>query len=319
MRYRKQFRKRALLTISVMAVLAGGLFMAVQYVEAPKPGDLHLPFKNATAKKDADQYTVDPVWPEQAAAAAVGVHGQGMIAQHGDKGKRPMASIAKVITSLALIEKYDLKPGQAGPSITFTTADEALYQEYIAKNGSVVPAPAGESMSLRNAIEAMMLPSANNISDTAAVWAFGSMEEYHKYANNMLRKYGLKNTVVGGDASGYDPATQSTAEDLIKLGELALNAPALMEIAGQHEMNLPGVGIIENFNRLVTDHSYTGLKPGDTDEAGRTLLFTTTHTVNGKEVNMIGVILGVTDPNTSPYDLGFTMMESAKATLKEKE
>lgn len=317
--YRKQFKRRALLFCGVFAVIAGGLFFAIQRAEAPRHGDLHLPFQNVAAQDDSILYTAQPESSDLVAAAAIGVQGQGTIAIHGDEGRRPMASIAKVITSLALIEKNDLKPGEQGPDIPLTTADEALFQEYIAKNGSVVPVTAGETISLRHAIEAMILPSANNISDTAAIWGFGSMKDYHKYANSMLKKYGLKNTTVGGDASGYDPATQSTPDDLIKLGELALNAPALMEIAGMHEMNLPGVGVIENYNRLVTEHDYTGLKPGDTDEAGRTLLFTTKHIVNGEEVNLIGIVLGVTDPMASPYDLGFSMMESAKATLKEKE
>lgn len=316
--YRAQIRRRMITFCGVFGLIGFGLFFLAQQVEAPTPSDLHLPFKTPQSAKPAVQYTASPEWPEGAAAMAIGVHGQGVIATNGDKGRRPIASVAKVITSLALIEKYNLKPGQSGPSIPFTAADEAVYQQYAAKNGAVVPVPAGQSLTLRKALEAMILPSANNIADAAATWGFGSMAEYHKYATRMLKKYGLKNTTVGGDASGFDPKTQSTSEDLIKLGELALNAPVLMEIAGQHSTELPGIGVIESSNRLVTNHGYTGLKAGDTDEAGRTLVFTTKHVVNGKEVNLIGAVLGVMDPQKSPYDLGFTAMESAKRTLHTK-
>ncbi len=316
--YRAHFWRKAIVVGAVILVVGVGAFIGLKQLGAPSTGsDLHLPFQNAQAK--GPEYTTAPEWPaEHVAAAAIGVHGQGMVAQTGDTNKRPIASVAKVITCLALIEKHNLKPGEAGPDIPFTPADEALYQEYIAKNGSVIPVTAGESMSLRHAIEAMMLPSANNIADTAAIWGFGSMEEYHKYANNMLKKYGLRNTTVGGDASGYSPETVSTTEDLIKLGELALNAPVLMEVAGLHQTDLPGVAVIENFNRLVTQHGYTGLKPGDTDEAGRTLIFTTKHKIDGKEINLIGAVLGVGEP-LSPYDVGFSIMESAKSNLQLKQ
>lgn len=316
--YRARFYRRTVAFGVIALTLGGGIFFASKHVEAPfaNSSNLNLPFQNAGASEPETLLTATPEWPEHTAAAAIGVQGQGEIAHYGEEKPRPTASVAKVITSLVLIDKYDLKPGQDGPEIPITDADVEIYNEYIAKNGSVTPVTPGTTITLRQAVQAMILPSSNNVSDTAAIWAFGSMKEYHKHANKLLKAHGLKKTTVAGDASGYDPGTQSTTEDLIKLGEMALNSPTLMEIAGLKEADIPGVGLMPNYNRLVTEHNYTGLKPGDTDEAGGTLLFTTTHVIDGKEVKLIGVILGTDDAQT-PYDAGFKLMESTKATLKE--
>ncbi|QQS18315.1 hypothetical protein IPL68_06900 [Candidatus Saccharibacteria bacterium] len=50
---------------------------------------------------------------------------------------------------------------------------------------------------------------------------FGDHATYAAYANNYLERNGLIHTRVGNDASGYDPSTVSTAEDLARLGILA--------------------------------------------------------------------------------------------------
>lgn len=237
-------------------------------------------------------FSVNPSWPENVAAAAVGAEGYGVLAAHGEQEKRPIASIAKVITALALLDKYPLQAGEEGPSIPISDRDEQLYRDYVAQNGTVVLIKAGVPISLRDALEAMLLPSANNIADTAAMWGFGSLEEYHRYTNELLARYGLKDTVVGGDASGLSPETKSTASDLVRIGELALNNPVIAEIVAQESAEIPFAGPIPNYNALVTKHGFTGIKPGDTLEAGITSLFSTKQEIDGEQVTLIGVILG---------------------------
>jgi D-alanyl-D-alanine carboxypeptidase (penicillin-binding protein 5/6) len=229
---------------------------------------------------------------QTAEAAAIGAEGYGILATGGDQNRRPIASIAKVITALALLEKHPLNPGESGPSIPITEADEQLYRDYVAKNGTVVLIKAGVPITLHDALEAMLLPSANNVADTAVIWAFGSLEAYHQHANNMLWRFGLHHTTVGGDASGLSPLTQSTASDLVKLGEIALKNPVIAQIVASGSAEIPFAGPIPNYNSLVTDYGFNGIKPGDSIEAGITMLFSTKQTINNKEVTLIGTVLG---------------------------
>lgn len=276
-----------------------------------------IPFAQAQTTPPAPKLplTAEPEWPQHVAAAGIGIKGGGVLGVMGDEQQRPIASIAKVITSLALLDKYPLKPGETGPSIPITEHDEQLYRDYVAQNGTVVLIKAGTPITLRQALEAMLLPSANNIADTSAIWGFGSLEEYHRYANDYLKRKGLGNTVVGGDASGLSPDTKSTTRDLIKLGELALEHPVTAQIVAQTSGTIAVAGPVPNYNALVTKHGFTGIKPGDTLEAGITSLFSTTRTIQDKEVTLIGVILGA-DSYRASNDGAVTIVNSVTASAK---
>jgi len=266
--------------------LAGGLLLW-QKIFTPNQ---HAQAQAQVAPKPP--FAVNPTWPDTAAAAAMGVEGYGVVASHGAQQKRPIASIAKVITALTILDKHPLKMGEEGPSIPITEQDEQLYRDYVAKNGTVVLVKARTSLTLHQALEAMLLPSANNVADTAATWAFGSIEDYHKAARDMLKKYDLKDTVVGGDASGLNPATQSTASDLVKLGEKALQNPVIAQIVSQPSAEIPIAGVVPNYNAMVTKYGFSGIKPGESIEASNTLLFSAKHTIHGKAINIIGAVLG---------------------------
>jgi D-alanyl-D-alanine carboxypeptidase (penicillin-binding protein 5/6) len=229
-------------------------------------------------------------WPEKG-QAAFGADGYGPLASHGEQKPQPTASIAKTITALAILEKKPLKKGEAGPRITVTAQDVKLYDEYVAKDGSVVPVIEGETFSEYEALQAMMLPSANNIADTAAIWAFGSMEAYTNYANQMVKKLGMRQTTVS-DASGFSPATVSTAKDLVRLGDAALDHPVLAEIIAQKEAIFPGYGTMKNVNSFIGQNGIRGIKTGNTDQAGGCYLAAADIEIAGEKVTIITAIMG---------------------------
>lgn len=78
--------------------------------------------------------TGDLPWPSYG-QAAVGILGADVVAQHGDQKPVPIASVAKVITSLAVLQKKPLQPGEQGPTIRLNATDTALYNQYVAKEG----------------------------------------------------------------------------------------------------------------------------------------------------------------------------------------
>lgn len=231
-------------------------------------------------------------WPANG-SAAIGAQGFGVLATHGSQAQHPTASVAKLITSLAVLEKMPLDKGQQGPSLTMTQADVDLWNHYYAIGGSYVKVEVGEKISEYQALQALLLPSANNMADSLAIWAFGSMDAYHAYATDMLKKQGLNNTVVAVDASGMSPATMSTPADLIKLGELALQNPVITEIIHQPSATIPVHGVIYSTNSRFDSGDVFGIKTGLTDEAGGNYLFAANYkTDDDKTVTIIGVTLG---------------------------
>jgi D-alanyl-D-alanine carboxypeptidase (penicillin-binding protein 5/6) len=303
----KQKRRIPFKLIAIAIVIAGSIFFI-----SHKPGHTSE-VVHAKPAKPAYSATVD--WPTDIPTAAVGIQDGGIVASKGDTKPRPIASIAKLITALAILEKHPLTGDDMGPNIPITDKDEQLYRDYVAKNGTVVLVKAGVPLPERDALEGMLLPSANNIADTTATWAFGSLKKYHAYANAMLKRLGLNDTTIGVDASGLDPSTKSTASDLVRLGEIALKNPVIAHIVALPAANIPFAGDIPNYNAMVTKYGYTGLKPGESIQAGNTLLFSTNETISGQQRTIIGAVLGSEGYRQSNAS-ALQIVDSVKKTLK---
>ena len=101
------------------------------------------------------------------------------------------------------------------------------------------------------------------MADSLAIWAFGSIEEYQKYATEMLERNAVKNTTLGTkDASGYDESTVSTASDLARIGYLVMKEPVLAEIVALKKAEVPVAGEISNTNLLLGKSGIAGIKTG---------------------------------------------------------
>jgi len=251
-------------------------------------------------------------WPSQG-SAAIGAEGFGPLATHGSQEVKPTASLAKLITVLAVLEKHPLNAGEQGPTLTMTQADADLFDKYFGQGGAYVKVENGEKITQYQALQAILLPSANNMADTLAIWAFGSMEDYHKYAGDMVKRLGLGKTTVAGDASGMLPVTTSTPSDLVRLGELAMRAPVIAEIVAQKSATIPVHGIIYSANSRLGYNNIIGIKTGLTDEAGGCFLFAAKYTVSkgSKPVTIIGVITGAPTLNAALAG-GEPLLNSAK-------
>lgn len=232
-------------------------------------------------------------WPV-GGQAAVGAEGYGVLATFGNQQPIATASIAKVLTALCVLEKHPLKVGEKGEVITITEADYALYKMHRDNGGSFLPVYVGQQISEYEAIQALMIPSANNLADTLAAWAFGSIEGYRAYATDFLKRHGLVQTTIGTDASGLDVGTRSTAEDLIRLGMYALKNPVLMEVVGQKSADF-STGTQQNYNKTLGTFGINGIKTGNNTENGGGLLFSKNISISGQTVRAIGVVLGAND------------------------
>lgn len=239
-------------------------------------------------------------WPTYG-QAALAIKDFDVLETHGPQTAVPIASITKVITALTVLSKHPVTTGQQGEIITLTDRDVAIYNDYFARDGSVTKVVAGEQITEYQALQALLLPSANNIADTLAIWAFGSMEAYVTSANQMLNQMGLKLSHVA-DASGFSPQSVSTATELVAIGEAALSNDVLAEIVNQPEANLPVAGNIQNVNWLLGSDGVVGIKTGNTDEAGGCFLFAANHLVAGQSIKFVGAVLGAPTLNVAIND-----------------
>lgn len=238
--------------------------------------------------------TVTLKWPTDGTSAAIGAKGYGALSTQADL-QLPTASLAKLITALTVLNAKPLSLGQQGPTITITTQDVAIYNDYIAQDGSVVPVQAGEQLNEYQALEAMMLPSANNIADTLAIWAFGSLANYTTAGTQEVKSLGLTHTTIGTDASGLSPTTTSSPSDLITIGSAVMSNPVLAQIVDQPSVVLPVAGKVNNVNTLLGHDGINGVKTGNSDQAGGNYLFSVPYSVGGHSITIIGTILHAPD------------------------
>ena len=250
------------------------------------------------------------IWPAYG-QSAYGVVGYGVVARSVEQQQLvPIASLAKTITALAVLQKKPLEPGQTGPVITITAADAALYNVYLNKGGAVAHVEVGQQLTQYDAIQIMLLHSANNVTQNLAVWAFGSEEAYTAYANTMVKKMGLKNTTVA-DATGFSPQTVSTAADMTQIAESFMNKPLLKQITLLPEAQVPISGTFKNHNAPQNTVDEIGIKTGNTEQAGR--CFMAASFKNG-EVFSLAVVLGAPNLPTAMTD-SHSVLRSGNASL----
>ncbi len=222
--------------------------------------------------------------------SAVTMQGYKTVLTSTNKAQLPTASTAKVITALMILNKYPLDLNQQGPMLTMTASDVEIYNSYVALDGSVNKVEIGEQISEYQALQAILLPSSCNMSDSAAIWAFGSLAAYNTYATSTLKQWNINNTVVGTDASGFSPSTTSSPSDLIKIGKLALNNPVLAQIFNQKSATIPVQGIIKNVNILLGKNGIIGIKTGNNDQDTGAYLFASKNNIQG--TNQTATVVG---------------------------
>jgi D-alanyl-D-alanine carboxypeptidase (penicillin-binding protein 5/6) len=269
----------------------------------------------------SSQGTISLDWPTDGASAAIGAAGYGVLATQSDI-QLPTASIAKIITALTVLKVKPLTSGQQGPNLTITAQDVAIYNNYVAQDGSVVPVTEGETMTEYQALQAMLLPSANNIADALAIWAYGSLTNYQTAATQEVALLGLQHTTIGTDASGLAPSTTSTPSDLVLAGANVMTNPVLSQIVNEPSAELPVAGTVYNVNGLLGDDGINGVKTGNSDQAGGNFLFSAPYSLGGHSVTIIGAIMHAPDLQTAMQDSipllnsvkqGFTLATAIKS------
>lgn len=189
--------------------------------------------------------------------------------------KRYPASITKIMTALLAIEKGDL-------TSIITMSEDAVWG--IERGSSHIALDVGEQISLKDALYATLLVSANEASWAIAEHISGSLTDFCTLMNQRALELGCENTNFVNANGLHDDNHYTTAYDMALITRQALKNETFMEITActYHEIkptNLTSdIRYLWQDNKLInegSDYYYKycqGGKTGYTDEAGGTLV-----------------------------------------------
>jgi D-alanyl-D-alanine carboxypeptidase (penicillin-binding protein 5/6) len=208
-------------------------------------------------------------WPRSGQAAFV--LGKGRPSASPYQQPAPIASLAKLMTAYLTLEHYPI------------SGEEATH------NQSIVAVQAGEQLSERQLLQALLIPSGNNIASMLAAEVAGSETRFLAEMNAKARALGMTHTTYT-DPSGFDPGTVSTAADQLRIFQRAMRFTIFRQIVSMASVKLPVAGTLANFNPLIAE-GYGG-KTGSDSAAGGCLAFFTHVTVGGRRMTAAGVVMG---------------------------
>lgn len=232
-------------------------------------------------------------WPTEG-EAAVEVEGVGDFGASGVQSPAPIASVAKMMTAYLTLREHPLSAGQSGFTLTVTSAQVAEERRRAGEGQSVVPVRAGERLTEREALQALLLPSANNVAAILAVHDAGSIEAFVAQMNAEAKALDMRSTTYT-DPSGFTDTTVSTAADQLKLAKVAMSDSTFAAIVDMRAATLPVAGTVTNYDGLVGEEGYVGVKTGSDKAAGGCLVFAKRVRVDGHRLTVLGVVLGQRD------------------------
>jgi serine-type D-Ala-D-Ala carboxypeptidase (penicillin-binding protein 5/6) len=226
-------------------------------------------------------------WPSQGQAALV--LGNARLAASPHQQPVAIASLAKVMTAYLTLERYPLSGAQDGFTITVSAAEAQAETEDVRQGQSVVAVQSGEQLTERELLEALLIPSGNNIASMLAARVAGSETRFLAEMNAEARALGMERTIYT-DPSGFDPSTASTAADQLRIFQRAMRFSVFRQIVSMASVTLPVAGTLTNYNPLIAE-GYAG-KTGSDSAAKGCLAFFTHVTVGGRRLTAVGVVLG---------------------------
>jgi serine-type D-Ala-D-Ala carboxypeptidase (penicillin-binding protein 5/6) len=255
-------------------------------------------------------------WPREG-QAAVEVEGVGSFGAVGASTPVPIASVAKMMTAYLTLQEYPLAVGQEGFTMTVTHAEVGEEEQRVGLDQSILPVKAGERISERQALQALLLPSANNMAAMLAAHDAGGITAFVAHMNAAAKALDMKSTTYT-DPSGFQQNTVSTADDQLKLAAVAMREPVFAAIVDEPSAALPVAGRVANYNSLVGEDGYVGVKTGSDAAAGGCLVFAKHVAIDGRTVTILGVVLGQHEGSLIPAALASAraLGDSAAAALR---
>jgi len=294
---RRRRRRWPWAVAAALMLVGAASWLAVDRIATP----LAVPIPHASAVAAVFVPGAPPVlpWPDkgQGAVAVPSLH---FTAASGPESPVPIASLTKMTTAVVILRDHPLPVGTDGPVITVTAGDAAEYEAELHNDESSIAIQAGETLTERQMLEAMMTQSANDIAFSLAVWDAGSVAAFVDKMNALATSLGTTDTHYV-DASGFDPRTVSSASDVLRVATAGMDIPAFAQIVALPSVTLPLVGTLHNIVPEVGTNGVVGIKSGYTSAAGACMVLAADRTIQGRTVLVLVAVLGQpTPPPTLP-------------------
>ena len=218
-----------------------------------------------------------------------------MLAGAETETSRHFASTTKIMTAWLVAQLAEQHPEVLDEMLTMSIrADET--------RGSTADVRAGESVTVREAMYGLMLPSGNDMSvalaehfgprlaaAAAKVAKSSAIEPNHDplelfvtAMNAEAARLGMTKTHYTNPHGLTNEAHQSTVADLATLARATLNSPLMRQYTSTRQRGATVVGpggytrnvLWKNTNELLGTEGYDGIKTGTTDQAGACLVST---------------------------------------------
>lgn len=207
------------------------------------------------------------------------------------------ASTVKIMTAIIALENCSLDE-------PITVSESAILT--VPSGYTVSKIQAGEILSTRDLLYALLVPSGNDAANALAEHIAGNIPAFANMMNEKAKQLGCQNTYFTNPNGVHDANMHTTAYDLALMAKHAMNIEEFRTIVSTETYTLPSSNVyplndrvLHNSNHLITTaspHFYeyaTGIKTGYTNPAQNCLV------AGAKKDNIefIAVILGSTFPN----------------------
>jgi D-alanyl-D-alanine carboxypeptidase (penicillin-binding protein 5/6) len=199
-----------------------------------------------------------------------------------------------MMTAYIILKNKPLQPNEPGPTITITSADQSRYATMIAQDQSSLPVAAGQKFTELEMLQGMLIPSANNFAEILAAWEAGSLSAFVDKMNSTARELGMTNTIYS-DVSGFSAGSTSSPGDQLILARAVMANPVFSQIVSMDQVRLPNLGVVESTNEALGKDGVVGIKTGFTEDAGGNLAFAARRQAAGQNIEIIGMVFGMTD------------------------
>lgn len=263
-----------------------------------------------------------PTGPQIEAEAAVVMDADTGAILYGKNmtAKEYPASTTKVMTALVALEN-----GNLDDVITFS---EIVYDiEYNSSHAGIQP---GEKMTLRQALYALMLESANDAANGIAEYIAGSVEAFADMMNEKAQELGCINTHFVNPHGLHDENHYTCARDLALIAQAAFQNKDFRKIVGTVEYSIPETNKVDetryflNHQRMLYQEGVyyepcLGGKTGFTNDALNTLV---TYAKKDKRT-LISIILRVNgstksfEESAQILDYGFDHFKRIRVQIPE--
>ncbi len=208
--------------------------------------------------------------------------------QRNARDRRAIASTTKLMTALLALEGAALDD-------VLTAAPYAP-----APAETQIGLRAGERMTVRDLVRALMLPSANDGAVTVATGISGSVPAFVREMNARAEELGLRDTSYANPIGLDDPDNRSSARDLVRLAAVLRRNDFFRRTTDLPRATLTSGArrrVVLNRNRLVRQVGFVdGVKTGRTSQAGYVLVGSATR----GGVTVLSAVLG--EPSEAARD-----------------